>query len=385
MNGESIMTKPLTVLQVRNSVVHGGPETTLLGWLENIDRNKLNCPVALFRNRGGCEQPFRKTLEAGGNRVLDLPWYPGKQFRAAVNELARLIGETGARILHTHDWRSDVIGYHAAKRAGVPIVTTIYVWFNRPLKIYVSELVDALYIRRFNCVTAVCEATLKQTIDRGVPAQRCEVLISGISPKRYRESVDREAVRRRFNMGPDDIVFVYAARFYPEKAHLVLLKAFEKACGEDGRLKLLLLGNGPLEGAIRGCVAQLGISGRVVMPGFVTDIPEVLRAMDVMVHASLAEGIPLAIYEGMAARLPIIASSVDGNPEVVIPGKTGWLVPPKEVSTLAEKIIEASGRSDLRETYGRQAREFILANYSMEKATSRLESIYRRLLDRTAE
>ena len=129
------MTKPVTVLHVRNSVIIGGPETTLLGWLNHIDKNEFHCPLALFQNSGGVELPFRTECEKLNIPILDIPWGNRKSFVQAYQRLVTLIREQNVQILHTHDWRSDVIGYYAAKKTGIPIMTTVYVWFYRPFKI----------------------------------------------------------------------------------------------------------------------------------------------------------------------------------------------------------------------------------------------------------
>lgn len=372
--------KKVTVLQVRNSVVFGGVETTMLGWLDNIDRDRFYCPVALFSNNGASEEAFRGPLSRCHD-IFKLPWAPNRRFFKAVDELVRLIEKLDVKLLHTHDWRSDVVGYFAAKKAGIPIVTTIYVWFRRPLKILINEVIDAWIIRRFDCVTAVCEATRKQTVARGVEDGKTEVLISGISGSRDPGTIDRDGVRARFGFGADDICLVFTARFYPEKAHLALLESLRIALSNEPRLKLLLLGIGPLEESIKRKATELGLSDNVVIPGFVEDVTTVLKAMDVMVHASLAEGISLAIYEGMLVGLPVIGTDVDGTPEVVIPGKTGWLVPVKDRDALAAAILEAAARPDLLALYGKNARELITGKYNMDRARQSLESVYHRILN----
>ena len=374
------MANPTTVLQVRNSIAFGGVETTLLGWLDNIDRKRFNCPVCLFQERDGREIALRKPLTKHGHEIIDLPWWPGRQFFKAVKQLSELIRETDAKLLHTHDWRSDVVGYYAAKKTGIPIMTTIYVWFNSPLHICIKEKIDSLFIRHFDLVTAVCEATRKQTVARGVAEEKTKVLLSGISEKRRPNEVDRNTIRSHFGISPDDIAFVFVARLYPEKAHVCLINAFRTAQDKKSNLKLLLLGNGPLKSEIKMQAKRLGLSKSVIIPGFVDNVPEVLKSMDCLIHASLAEGIPLAVYEGMLSGLPVVGSDVDGTAEVVIPDKTGWIVPPNDSSQLANAIIEAAERDDLRKLYGKQAKELILTHYNIDIAVEKLLSTYERLI-----
>jgi glycosyltransferase involved in cell wall biosynthesis len=238
-----------------------------------------------------------------------------------------------------------------------------------------------LIIRRFDWVTAVCKATLEQTFGRGVDRDRGSVLISGMAAERFQKPVDRAAIRQGLGIAEDDIACVYAARLYPEKAHDVLVDAFHMALKQQPKLKLLILGSGPLEDSIRAHVRALHREDRILTPGFVKDIPGVLKSVDLMVHASYAEGIALAIYEGMLAALPVVGSNVDGTPEVVIPGETGWLVPPGDRDALAAAIVEAGGRPDLRAAYGRRALELMEREYSIEAAMDQLYDVYDRVLD----
>ncbi len=377
------MTKPVTVLHVRNSVIIGGPETTLLGWLNHIDKNEFHCPLALFQNSGGVELPFRTECEKLNIPILDIPWGNRKSFVQAYQRLVTLIREQNVQILHTHDWRSDVIGYYAAKKTGIPIMTTVYVWFYRPFKIWLMETIDSWYIKYFNSVTAVSQATLRQTIEMGVPAHKAEILLSGISDSRCQYTLDRQSARESLHLASDEIGFIYTARFYPEKAHDNLVRAFQLACDRrpDLKMKLFLLGKGPLLEPTKEIVNALHLEDRVIFTGHVNNVPDILQAMDVMVHPSLSEGISLAIYEGMLSGLPVIGTDVDGTPEVVISERTGWLVPVRNCEKLTEAMVEASSRPDLRALYGNQARQLIRNEYSMDIAIQQLRSIYHRLLN----
>lgn len=372
----------ITVLQIRNSIAYGGVETTMLGWLDNIDKELFSCPVALFQNKGNSEDAFARPLRQHGHEIIDTPWAPRRNVKAAVKRLVEIVRERDVKLLHCHDWRSDFIGLLVARKTGLPVMTTIYVWFRRPFLTRIKEKIDSYVIRKFDLVTAVCNATRKQTVAMGVKRERTDVLISGISPALDPQDIDKPAVRAEFGLSMDDICFVYAARFYMEKAHYTLLRAFAIALKKNPGIKLLLLGTGPLESDIRRLAQDLGISKHVIMPGFVENVPQVLKSMDVMLHASLAEGIALAIYEGMITGLPVIGSDVDGTPEVVIPGETGWLVPVRDEKALAGAITEAAYRPELRSKYGKQARALIMNDYSISKAVKKLENTYLSLIAR---
>lgn len=376
------MESVTTVLQVRNSIAFGGVETTMLGWLNHIDKDRFNCPIALFQEKDGLEIALRKPLEDHNHKIIDLPWWPGRRFFEAVDRLTRYVRDNDVQLLHTHDWRSDVVGYFAAKKAGIPIMTTIYVWFKRPFHIFVKELIDSIFIRRFDLVTAVCDATRQQSVKRGVSREKTRVLLSGISEDRAAGEVDCKEIRSQYGIADDEICFVFVARFYPEKLHDCLIEAFAQARKQNDKVRLMLLGSGPLEQPIKAKASKLGLQDSVIFPGFVTNVPEILKSVDCMVHASRAEGIPLAVYEGMLSGLPVIGSDVDGTAEVVIPEKTGWKVPPNDPTSLARALVDAAGNENLRNIYGKQARDLITSEYSMQKAVRALEDTYLELIER---
>ncbi|WP_018175007.1 MULTISPECIES: TIGR03088 family PEP-CTERM/XrtA system glycosyltransferase [unclassified Thioalkalivibrio] len=186
--------------------------------------------------------------------------------------------------------------------------------------------------------------------------------------------------------GPEDIVIGSVMRMQAVKAPLDLVEAFialrEHAPVPFDRLRLVIVGDGPLREQARLRMEAAGVAQQAWLPGAREDIPQCLRAMDLFVLPSLAEGICNTILEAMASGLPVIATDVGGNPDLVTPGNTGALVPAGAPAALAEAIRNALASPDTRKRMGQAARIRAEAEFSMDAMVAGYLGVYDSLLDR---
>ena len=142
------------------------------------------------------------------------------------------------------------------------------------------------------------------------------------------------------------------------------------------------MGGGRREGEIRQAAESLDLSGLVHFLGSRRDVPDLLQAMDIFVLPSYSEGLSLALLEAMAAGLPVIVSRVGGNPEVVTDGVTGLLIPPRDAAALAGALEWLLTDPALAEKLGENARDYVKANYSLERLGREINGIYEELVAR---
>ena len=157
---------------------------------------------------------------------------------------------------------------------------------------------------------------------------------------------EREDLRRAAGIGLDEFVFSYAAEFSPRKNQALLIRAFARTAEKYPQARLILAGTGALhEDCIR-LAEELGQSGRIVFPGYVTDVRGLYGKSDACVSTSHIEGLPFNLIEAMACGLPIAASNVKGHQELVEDGRTGWLFPDGDQQALEsalERLIRRDG------------------------------------------
>ncbi|OOC11436.1 TIGR03088 family PEP-CTERM/XrtA system glycosyltransferase [Thioalkalivibrio halophilus] len=216
------------------------------------------------------------------------------------------------------------------------------------------------------------------TTTAGIPRTRVQHIVNGVDTRRFRP---HDHTQR----SPDaPLVIGTVGRLSPVKDQATLVAAFaglrERLPEHFPRLRLVLLGDGPEAARLREQVAALGIEEQTWMPGNRTDMPEQLRAMDLFVLPSLAEGIPVTVLEAMASGLPVVASRVGGLPELVEDGRTGTLLEPGDpdalCSTLADYVRDP-GRLQLE---GARARERAESTFGLGRMVTAYAELYRSLL-----
>jgi glycosyltransferase involved in cell wall biosynthesis len=198
----------------------------------------------------------------------------------------------------------------------------------------------------------------------------------GLDPAPFESATP--APRSSFGFAPEDVVFVCVARFAPQKAHGVLLRAVAQV--ESPRVKLLLVGDDPFGDGRRRAEAvarSLGLEGRVVFAGIRRDVPSILAMSDAFVMSSLWEGLGLVFLEAMAAGLPVVATRVSAVPEVVVDGETGLLVPPQDAPSLAAALRRLAEDPALRQRLGRAGRARVRERFGLERMIEETLSVYR--------
>ncbi|HXG41034.1 MAG TPA: glycosyltransferase, partial [Candidatus Limnocylindrales bacterium] len=212
------------------------------------------------------------------------------------------------------------------------------------------------------------------------PPRRSVVVIpNGVDVERYGNPVDRAAVRRGLGLPGDARLAVVVAKLLEQKGHAVLLAALPSVVARYPDLHVLLCGEGPLREALRETIERTGLDGRVHLLGNRDDVADLLAAADLFVLPSLWEGLPVALLEAMASRLPVVATDVSGSRQVVVPGETGLLVPPGDPDRLGAAIVELLEAPERARAFGEAARRRVEDHFSARAMAVRHAELYRAL------
>jgi glycosyltransferase involved in cell wall biosynthesis len=299
----------------------------------------------------------------------------------AARALSEYVRKHQIDILHCHNTYADLVGLVTARMVPVKTITTFYVWGDFGWKRNVLQWIDAKVMKWFDQVTAHCESCFRDTVARGIAAEKVKLLICGypVTPT-VLDSQQRMELRSEFGTGPSDIALLYLARFWPEKAHDNLLTALKLSLKRFPQLKLWLAGTGDELEKIQTLARTMNLEDSVRFLGFRNDVGAMLAAADIQVHPSDNEGVSLAICEGMVAGKPIIASRVGGLPEVLRHGVSAILLEPRQPEALADAIVALAIDEERRTRLGLEAQRFMREEYSIEVATGRVEALYRELV-----
>jgi len=206
-------------------------------------------------------------------------------------------------------------------------------------------------------------------VEKGVPRERLVAVPNAVDTLRFRDIVPSPSPFLRF---------VFVGRLVPEKGLDTLIEAFADALGDRPDARLQIIGTGPLQGMLEARAATLGVAGRISFDGYRADIDTILAGADFAVLPSRIEGLSNTLLECMAAGLPMLASRVSGNEDMVRHGENGWLFEPGDLAALSDCLTQAAVLApERRQAMGRQARETVERVANLDNVVERLVALYR--------
>jgi sugar transferase (PEP-CTERM/EpsH1 system associated) len=373
--------RPLVVHLVYSLDV-GGLETLLVDCINRLPPEKYRHAVVCLTRYS----EFAQRITQPGVELYALNKPPGNGAQVHV-DFWKLIRRLRPAILHTYNLAAMEFCFTAAV-AGVPV--RIHAehgrdaadpqGLNRKHNFLRRRL--APFIDRYIPVSDDLQRWLADVVR--IPAAKNHLIKNGVDTERFKPRADAVTAAP---WGPDDIVIGAVARVQDVKNHRGLVAAFallrERLPALRARLRLSIIGDGPLLGAIREQVAQAGLQDTVWLPGARADVAELLHGFDVFALPSLAEGTPVSLLEAMACGLPSVCSNVGGIPEVVADGVHGLLVP-VEVEALANALARYVQDPAMMARHGAAARARIEEKYSMDAMLRAYMALYDGLLARKA-
>jgi glycosyltransferase involved in cell wall biosynthesis len=346
----------MNLVHLTASTFFGGPERQMLG-LALAMPEPVRTTFATFPE-GGRGGAFLAEVRKHGFATAPLKNDFPHAF-AAVREVAELLRATACDVLLCHGYKAHMLGRLAVRRVGVPAVAVSRGWTGETHKVKFYEWLDRRHLRFMDHVVCVSDGQAAKVRNWcRVPASRVTVIRNSARLGAF-EKHDPGARQRLLDFFPRDgsvsHVVLGAGRFSPEKGFGVLVDAAAAIC-RTSAAGVVLFGEGPLRGSLERRVAELGLRGRVVLPGFRTDLDTLIGGATVVVLPSYTEGLPNVALEASAAGVPVVATAVGGTPEAVADGVNGFLVPSGEPRSLAHKVGELLRDPDLRARFGAAGR-----------------------------
>lgn len=362
----------------------GGVHNRLLELLPRLAEH-VDVRLLCYRSRGDRAEE----LESLGIPVDVIPlkhkWSP-----ATVARFAGYLERVGAEVVHAHEYTANTLAIAAAVRARVPVrirhihSLTPYGRVGR-LRGFLRRRLDRWAARRAHLTWAVSEAARARYLAlSGLPPETCAVLYNGIDLRLFEGCRERRnSVRRGWGIPEDDLVVGTVGRLSEGKGHEEFVEVAAAIHSRHPRVCFVLVGDGGNRPRLERLVEDAGLGGRFVFAGHTNDVPGALGAMDVFLFPSRSEGLPGAVVEAAAARLPVVGYRLPFMTEVVDDGVSGILVPPGERGgdDLVDSVQLLLSDPQRREQFGRaaaaDAKRFSL-DTCVEKTLRTYEDLYAR-------
>jgi sugar transferase (PEP-CTERM/EpsH1 system associated) len=381
----TVESPALRIAQVVSHLRGGGKEQVVVSLANALVEDGLRPMIVCLEMSGLLEQQVRRAdipVEVLPKRAGNDPVVP---FR-----LAALLRRERVDIVHCHNWGTLLESIFAARWAGIRAI----VHTQHGLDYQRAASRDGLVQRGRTMMKRVAARWLSGIVavsgevkdmihaEWRVPDDRIRVIHNGVPLGSVALSdAERASRRRALGLAPEDFVIGSAGHMRPVKNFPMLLEALGLALPAAPRARLVLMGDGPLRQEIEETVARLGLERSVLLLGRRADVPDLLLLCDAYALCSFSEGISISILEAMAAGLPVIATRVGGNSEIVVEGETGFLVP-VAADRVAAAIVALADNPVLCGRMGASGRARVISNFSLSRMSADYRDVYARVADR---
>lgn len=362
------------VLLLIKGLGRGGAEQLLVNAAPYLDRSRFEYRIAYLL-------PWKDALVDDLEKLgISSHCLGGGRSLAWIRRLHDLVRKDGIDLVHGHSPLPAVGARLSLPGAIQQVYTEHGAWEHYHRGTYWANLLTFPHNDYVFAVSAEVSASIRYpTALQIMRMPRVETLYHGIDPASVSGWNSPDGVRDELGIPNGAPVVGTVANFRALKGHGQLLRAALHVRREIPEVRFVLVGRGPLEGAIRREALELGLDGTVVFAGFRTDAPRVASAFDVFVLPSLHEGLSIALLEAMALGKPSVVTRVGGVPEVIQPEREGLLVPPGDAVALARAILSLLRDSQLRARLGKAARRRA-AEFDIRRTVRRIEAVYEELL-----
>jgi glycosyltransferase involved in cell wall biosynthesis len=351
-----------------------GAESVIVSLCKWFSAERHRCAVGVFLNRSNPIPELHRICEQQGIES-HLIQANGRLDTTAIKGIRKLACSTSFDVVHSHGYKADVLVYLALRRTILPYVATCHSWLDDDLKARVYGYLDRRILSRYSRIAAVSAEVERRLQCAGIQRERIELIGNGINVQSFELGEHRNP--DKCDRQPD-LAVGFVGRLSYEKGPDVFIRAARNVLQQHNRVQFQLAGVGPERSSLEQLVRDLGVEDKIRFLGHVRDMPALYREFDIMVSSSRREGSPVAVLEGMACGLPVIATSVGDVPKMIDHGHTGILVPPEDPGQLSQAILELLRNPPGRQQLGQSAKMCVKERFSAERMGSDYLEFYRR-------
>ena len=368
----------MRIVHLMASPFYGGPERQMLGLARHLPSEVESAFVSFAE--GGLAQAFLDQALWHGFEVKTLVANTPRLF-ACIREVAGELRRLRADLVCCSGYKPDVVGWRAARRVGIPVVSISHGWTAATWKVRCYERLDRLILRWMDAVVCVSKAQAEKVRAAGVPEAEIVVIQNAIGEDAFvAANAGKRAEMAQWFAQPPRWIIGAAGRFSPEKGFAVFIEAAAMVARQRPEAGFVLFGDGPLRGELERLIAARGLNGKFGLAGFRNDLSSFLPNLDVNVMSSYTEGLPVVLLEASAAGIPTVATAVGGIPEVLDDGQSGYLVPAGDAAALADRIIALVDNEVQRQAMGEFARARVRRDFSFAAMSRAYHELFRKLV-----
>jgi glycosyltransferase involved in cell wall biosynthesis len=293
-------------------------------------------------------------------------------------------------VVHTHSSKAGIVGRAAAWNAGVPVV--VHTVHGQAFHPYEKLWKNLLYIwserwaaKRCHRIYAVAQAMIEQCVTNHIaPREKYQVVYSGMDTDKFLNSVPEPQLRQELGIPPNVKVIGTVARLFPLKGYEYFIPAAAAVAKQFPNTHFLIVGNGSMMQLLQDEIAELGLTENFHFAGLVPpdQVYRYIAQMDLLLHLSLREGLPRAVVQALASGKPAIGFDLDGTPEVIVNGETGFIARPENTTNVIAGALRILSDPVAAAKMGENGKKLAAANFNWRMMADILENEYSQLLSK---
>ncbi|MCX5679740.1 MAG: glycosyltransferase [Candidatus Omnitrophica bacterium] len=367
----------MKIMYVVHSLGVGGVEKLVYNMIERSARYDIE-PIVCCLDHSGL---WGEELKRKGFKVFDLNRKEGIDLKV-VKKLRAILKEERPDIAHAHQYTPyfytilSVFWFHGPK-----IVFTEHGRFFPDRMSGKRVIFNQIAMLFTGAIIGVCEFSKRSLIKyEKFPGDRIEVIYNGVRPEEFSIDSDISLNKISLSLNANNKIIGTVGRLCKEKNYSMLIRAFGEIKRHLKDAKLLIVGDGELRGELENSARNENVENEVLFLGERRDIPELMKVFDVFVLSSDLEAASLVLLEAMASGVPVVATNVGGNPELVLDGVTGLLAPKNDHQKFGEAVVDILQDPDRAKKMGKAGRTRVIEKFSFDRMVNEYVEVYRSLI-----
>ena len=370
--------KKIKVLEVIRQGQIGGGESHVLDLIQCLDKTQV-CPIAMAFTGGHMINSLRE--QGIQCYVIETQKAFDKKVQSKIRQV---VEEENIDIIHAHGSRAASNMIWTAHKLHIPLIYTVHGWsFHQDQSWFVQKLrawSEKLICHCATQVICVSESNRLTGVKAfGLNTDKCSVIENGINLKRFNANASYPDLRPELGFTNEDFIAAEICRITLQKAPLDFVKAIEIAHSKDPNIKGLLVGEGDMKDEVYQYIADNKMQDYLKTSPFRTDVPAVLKAIDVYTLPSLWEGLSIALLEAMAMKKPIVVTPTDGTKELINNGINGTVIPFNDPQSLADSILGYKLNKISSIEHGEVAYQIIEQRFNAQRVADSVLQIYKQI------
>ncbi|RMD85616.1 MAG: glycosyltransferase family 1 protein [Calditrichaeota bacterium] len=368
------------VLQLVSTTGFAGVERFIIELSKELLKSEFQPVIGIIRNEHNPDDTLKIAAEKVHiqTRVFNCS---GRFDLRTLKSIRNYVKQENISLIHSHQYKANIFNLLATINMKCVKMTTCHLYddINYDFKFKIYTFLDKFALRRFNHIVTTSEQIKSDLQKFRLNGKRVSVVYNGIDLTRFQKSFNRNQIRKALGISNNTKVIGTIGRICTQKNQELIIESATSIIKQKPETIFLIIGDGPLRVALMSKIKRLNLSEKIIFLGQRDDIPELLSVMDIFVLPSLDEGLPLALLEAMAARLPVVVTPVGSIPDVVEDGISGLIINGKKQAFI-DAILFLLNNPEKAKLLGEHAYVRVARRFTNQEMGCHYLQIYKDLL-----